>query len=421
MYNNTSTMYNINNTHPILPDNQSIIKYNKYVSIHSEDRDMSKYPNSNDFMIELPEDLLKVSEIRLVNWAFPANYSTFSSASNNVNFCFKITSPYNPSEFGVGNDYYFDIFEALFMSKNDPYSFNIEEGFYNPDQMATELTNKLNDAVTQRIYKYLKDNNKQYSLTVFNNSGGYTRFRVVYNTVSLKLWFGNISDKFEIINYIDEVGNSMASFCSTERSHVPDDSYWGLFSYLGLPNTNIHSICGSKLNELTNYQLFNGSVVPRFYYGDVYPGDNGYWLTPNLDFSGSEVNWVEATYKINLMGEAYMYMELDGQNCIDETQPYNISKFTRTTNQTNGIVNSSFAKIAIPSTPLSQWFDRDAAPYKMYNPPAEKIRKLQVKLRYHNGRPVNFGVFNYSFMLQFTLSSNQMLTSTKSIYNNTPY
>ena len=36
------------------------------------------------------------------------------------------------------------------------------------------------------------------------------------------------------------------------------------------------------------------------------------------------------------MGDAYMYLEIDGLNCIDETQPYNESKFNATTNKTNG-------------------------------------------------------------------------------------
>lgn len=73
-------------------------------------------------------------------------------------------------------------------------------------------------------------------------------------------------------------------------------------------------------------------------------------------------------------------MEIGGQNCIDETKPYNVSRFTTETNQTNGVVNSSFAKIAVPTTPLSQWFDRDSVPYKYYYPPAERIRRLKLEL-----------------------------------------
>jgi hypothetical protein len=197
---------------------------------------------------------------------------------------------------------------------------------------------------------------------------------------------------------------------------VPDASNWGLPSFLGLPRCNSNSVSSGTVTEaIDKFVYINGIYVPRFYYGDVTPGDDGFWLLPYTEFSGSQVYWVESFYKINLMGDAYMYMELEGQNCIDETQPYNISNFTLTTNQTNGIVNSSFAKIPIPATPISQWFDRDAVPYKMYNPPAERMRRLRIKLRYHDGHVVNFGVFNYSFMLQFTTLVPQILRNSKTI------
>ena len=102
------------------------------------------------------------------------------------------------------------------------------------------------------------------------------------------------------------------------------------------------------------------------------------------------------------MGPAYFYMEIANNNCIDETSPFAVNNFTLTTNVTNGIVNASFAKIGIPSTPISQWFDRDSLPYKMYWPPAERIRKLSIKIRYHNGQLVNFGIFPFSFTIEFT-------------------
>jgi hypothetical protein len=115
------------------------------------------------------------------------------------------------------------------------------------------------------------------------------------------------------------------------------------------------------------------------------------------------------------MGPAYIYMELDGQNCIDETAPYNVSPFTLTTNVTNGVVNSAFAKIPIPTTPIAQWFDRESLPYKFYYPPAERMRKLKIKLRYHDGQTVNFGVFNYSFTIEFTIQLPQILRKINSV------
>ena len=48
-----------------------------------------------------------------------------------------------------------------------------------------------------------------------------------------------------------------------------------------------------------------------------------------------------------------------------------------------------------------QFFDRDSMPYKFFLPPAERIRKLKIRLRYHNNELVDFGSFDYSFMLEF--------------------
>jgi hypothetical protein len=69
--------------------------------------------------------------------------------------------------------------------------------------------------------------------------------------------------------------------------------------------------------------------------------------------------------------------------------------------------------MAVPTTPISQWFDRDSLPYKFYYPPAERMRKFKVKIRYHNGELVNFGVFNYTFVIEFTLQLPQILRNTK--------
>ncbi len=420
----SKTVYNTNTSHPLIPNSQEYIFYKKYLSIHSEDRDMLKYPSSADFEIEMPEDYLNVSSIKLVQWTFPANYNTFSNLNANTLLAFRITNPYNPSNFEVSDDLTFRIFEALFNSDNR-YFFTIEEGFYNPVQMATELTNKFNYVVTERIVNYFKEqitknpyDGWNITLEQFILSGGYTRFIVVYNNVSLKLWFGNRADAFTVITELGDFTNIFAdNFCSIGRQRLPDFSAYGLPGYLGLSRCNQQSVSSfdsdANANSNSTY-LATGISVPRFFYGDVTPGDDGYWLIP-LDLSGCQAHWIEAAWKLNIMGEAFLYMEIAGQNCIDETSPYNVSKFTIETNQTNGVVNAAFAKLPVPTTPLAQWFDRDSVPYKLYYPPAERIRKLKIKIRYHNGQLANFGVFNYSFMLEFTLQVPQILRTTTSI------
>lgn len=385
-------VFNVNQTHPLIPNSQNYTYYKKYVSIHSEDRDYIKYPNSASFEIELPEDYLNVSTIKLSNWSFPANYNTFTPLNSNVSMTFIINNIYNPGEHELSDPLQNAIFEALYNYSTKNYQIIISTGFYNPNQMAIELTNRFNDAVNIVIKQYFIDNGYTDLLTQFISSGGYSQFVIVYNSVGQKIWFGNKSSGFILTNSTSIIKDYLTDTTQCLYNKLPDFSSWGLPGYLGLDRCDI----GSTTTV---------DSVPRFYYGDVNPGDNGYWLLPDLPTA--QVSFIECTYKINLFGVSYMYMEIDGLNCIDETSPYNISNFTLTTNKTNGIVNSSFAKIAIPTTPISQWFDKEAQSYKLFLPPAERIRKLKIKLRYHNGQVVNFGVFNYSFTLEFNLYSSQ--------------
>jgi hypothetical protein len=422
-------VFNTNTNHPLIPNSQEYMFYKKYVSIHSEDRDMLKYPNSSEFEIMIPEDMLNVTTLRLSDWSFPSNYNTFSVENNNVVMTFKINNPYNPNINGVSNLLVQLTFKYFFENADTTFSIKISNGFYNPEQMVTELTNRFNTSVSAALYAYFAAQSTNSSLTaaeradyvqalqLLSTAGGYTNFVIVYNNVEQKIWFGNISDGFILTNttQINREALNESVLC-VNRSYNPDFSNWGLPANLGLTRCDITATTASALSG--DVSLYNSSFVPRFYYGDVFPGDNGFWLLPNPSLTNSNVYWVESSYKINLMGPAYMYMELEGQNCIDETAPYNVSEFTLKTNETNGIVNSSFAKIAIPSTPMSQWFDNEHMPYKFYYPAAERIRKLKVRLRYHDGQLVNFGVFNYSFTIEFITQLPQILRKSHTISYN---
>jgi hypothetical protein len=391
--------FNTNQTHPIINNSHEYVFYKKYISIHSEDRDMSKYPNSSQFDIELPEDYLNVISVRLSDWSFPANYNTFSPLTTNVIMTFNINKPYNPADYGYSDPLQDAIFQALNSNINNNFTIQISTGFYNPTQIVTELTNRFNEAVSIFITDYFNQNGYSSLIPQFNLSGQYNQFIIVYNEVAQNIWFGNKSSNFILTNQTSVAKSAMSDSIRCNNPILPDFSNWGLPGFLGLDRTNDAAI------EQTNNSA-------RFYYGDVNPGDNGYWLTSDL--SGASTYYFAATYKINLMGNAYMYLDIDLLNCIDETSPYTMNNFTQTTNKTNGIVNSSFAKIAIPTTPVSQWFDGNAAgPYKLFLPPAERIRRLKFKLRYHNGQIVDFGVFNYSFTLEFDLYAPQQLKNYK--------
>ena len=418
-----TTYSNTNQNHPLQQNSQNYLQYKKYVSIHSEDRDALAYPNSAEFEIELPEDIINISTMKLVSWAFPSNYDCFSVLNSNVTMIFKISDPYNyplyyPSD-TTSIDYY--IYKALIennKTNSGEITIVIEEGFYNPSQLAIELQNKFNEAVTKVIEIYMINNNLTTELEKFISKGGYTRFVIVYNNVSQKIWFGNRADSFTLLNnkifLLNAEGNQ---YLICKSNQVADFANWGLPANLGLTRCDIMSQPPPSVNEdcvksgSIHYKICSNYV--RFYYGDITIsslgiGDSGYWLIPAYKFDtteflkGAVVQFIECPYKVNIFGPSHIYMEIARYNCIDETQPYNISKFTLTTNETNGIVNSAFAKIPVVATPLSQYYDGPSNSYYFFDPPVERIRRLKFRFRYHNGELVNFGVFEYSFTLEFT-------------------
>ena len=403
--------FNLNNNYHLIPNQYQYLCEKKFVSIHSIDRDSLKYPNSALFEIELPQDYLNLQAIRLYSWSFPANYSVFNSINRNLQLVFKLTNIYNPIENAFNDPLQLAIYAGLLehANKKENYIISIEEGFYNPTQMTIELKNKMNVKITEELLLFFANNEEyKYAIPLFN---GYSDFVVAYNSVSQNLWFGNKSSGFEIVNdapFYRQESYLATSSCFVGQRVLPSFSNWGLPSYLGFTRCPEKSITAITTNEY------------RFFYLE---STNGFWIQPS-NLPGAKVHFLTAPLKINFMGPAYLYMELDcnsSLNCIDETEPFDINRFTTTTNQTNGNVNSAFAKIAIPTTPISQWFDNnDTSPYKWFDPPLERLRKLRIKIRYHDGVLVDFAGFDYSFMLELTLLSSQIpkkMTVSNSICN----
>jgi hypothetical protein len=422
--------FNVNSNHPITPNSQEYMTVKKYVSIHSEDRDITKYPNSSVFDIELPQDYLNVTKIRLESWSFPSNYYSFSKDNFNILLSFYITDVYDP--YLISSNLETAIQSALLAHTTTPYNVFIEEGFYNPPQMAQELTSKMNYVVSVYISSYLETYNAINSIPVddpayllqsdidsFNSykntgTGGYEEFVVVYNIVGQKIWFGNRSSGFTILPFSPTIPGL---FNNTEFEQIICQQHLVLPQYLtgnGVREENSNQGLCFNLGFLKD--TINSSSLPvgdsyRFFYGDViHPFDNGFWLKPDPNKPESSVHYLSPPCQINFMGPSFIYLELDGLNHIDELNPYALTNFTKTTNESNSRVNSAFAKIGLVSAPITEFYDNDYVPYKFYNPPAERIRKLKIRIRYHNNTLVNFGTFSYSFMLEFTLLTPQKLT-----------
>ena len=380
------SQWNVQDNHPLINNSNNYFLEQKMISIHSGDRDIVKFPLASEFEIELPQDYTNVQSLQLVSWSFPSNYYTFSKLQNNISLVFSLV-PVDPTPGDTNYDYYDNIYKAI--DENTKFIIEIEEGFYNPLQLSIELTRKMNEKISIYLYDYFSENN------ILSLYQPYNDFIVVFNVVSQKMLFGNKSSIFILHN--DDESFHLQTKCVTNNSHqnvLPEYDNWGLPFNLGFTRKKVESI-------LAEERL-------RFYYGDVFPGDNGYWISQNTDLVNSKVYYLEAPLKINIMGPGYFYMELSGYNYLDETSPYCLNQFTSSTNITTGVVNSAFAKIGIPTCPLSQWFDNEKQPIKYFDPPAERIRRLKLRFRYHNGFLVDFASYEFSFTIQLNILRPQI-------------
>jgi hypothetical protein len=363
--------YNLSSSHPIIPNLQQYMLHYKFITINSDDRDIKKYPNSSEFEIELPQDYVNVQTVKLNSWSFPHKYDVFSESRNNTTLIFEVAPYYSASS-------------VIYLAPSSTFTIQIEDGSYSPIQMATELTNKMNLVVTE----YIKSIN---SLAL-----NYVDFVVKYHEVNQKLWFGNNNSEFTLNNgssvYADLLLASNTA-CS-KRSNYTQYINWGLPYFLGFKQFDSTSI----------------ETTDKFYYLD-----NPEWLTKTaVGFTAAGPCVLKADCKTDLNGPSHFYMEISGMNNVDETMPMSSPKINETefmsklnTNDTNGIVNSCFAKIPVPTSPHTDWVNTQASSYMIYNPPAEKVRRLRIKIRYHNNAPVNFDNFEFSFMLQLGLFMSQ--------------
>jgi hypothetical protein len=376
---------------------------------------------------------MNVVKVQLVEWSFPSNYYTFSAVAKNLLMSFQISDPYDASAADLSSlseaerQLQLAISAGLIAFKNSLFVIQISEGFYNPLQMATELTNQFNKTVTDYLNTYFLENGYDPAfIDYFNNTtdgipnygtppvvGGYKEFVVFYNIISQKLQFGNRSSRFIIPSIITPISKELYFKyyylgCTIQR--LPQFTDKILLFNLGF------DIKTAETTTLKNQQY------ARVYYDDTagsFSTNDGIWLYPSIDtHPGCNVSYIIPIHQINFMGPSHFYLEINELNNMDELNPFpSIASLSEISTETPpNRVNSAFCKISVNSTPISQWYDRDNTAFKLFNPPAERLRKLRIKVRYHDGSLVLFGTFAYSLTLEISMFNPQQLSTLKTVY-----
>lgn len=366
-------MYNTYNSHQLITRQQSYNLNKKILSVHSEDRDMCKWPYSNNFAIECPEVYEKVESMRVVDVTMPAVQYTFTNDYQNTKMLFKLF-PQNPAAAW---------YIPLANNVNSQYTLEIQEGYYSPEELANELQNKLNDAVDTYIQ----------SQGVFPT---YQNFKVYYNRVNNTMNFGNLEDEFTFLCDVQVI----YTLCQCEQPNVfPRCTQWGLPWNLGFDKVTYTS---------TPLLVSNGDKDVVISY---LPSTSPDYVFLAAGTGTIPSYYLVAPFSVKLNGDKAIYMEIEKFNYMDELNPYPVNTSGSFNNTYGGIVNSAFVKIPITSTPYSYFTDSTMINLNncgFYIPVIEKISRLKFKFRYHDGRLVDFKDTPFNFSIEINQIRNEI-------------
>lgn len=402
---------NTHQNHPLIPNSQNYVLNRKIISIHSTDRDISKWKHANHFEVQLPCSLDNVQSMRLDTISIPNDQYVFSNEYQNTKLAFSLEA--------------YDQF-----TYNNYNVITITEGSYTPEELVFEIETKMN----------------KFMSTL--NGAPYDGFVCQYNKVTNTFWFGN---KIQFFSLRFDIKHDYGLLCPDQTIVWDWYTKWGLPSYLGYQKTIYESTKTPESWNFTTMTKINEGGVFGFDYSkedaDKYwldgTGDTNYFVdvchpsspalthlagiqgkygvtwcypcneNPYCDTTGppppaSEDEWRKKAKicNINIIGDTVIYMELDKYNTIDEIDPYSKRTTTKKCNDYHGRVNAAFAKIQLVQPSFSRIFDSRntfLSNVSHYEPPLERLSRLKFKFRYHDGRLVDFRCQPLSFSIEFNM------------------
>jgi hypothetical protein len=362
----------INNNHPIIQREQYYFLDRRLVTIHSVDRDINKWTNSNNFEIELPNTLNNVYSIRLLDINIPNFNYTFSKNYQNTKFSLKLQQDISGggSEAILINNFYKKNFSII----------EIDEGYYTPIELANEIQNKLNFKISNDI------------------NINYDKFKLKYDNIENKIFIINTRDNFTLYFNKQEIYNNLD--CGQKI-------VWKQYANWGLPYN-----LGYEKQIYQNLNTENGKNL-------IFSHDNTIFV-PDQNNASNNIKYSKSINYIDILGYDNIYMELDKYNSIDEIRPYSKKTNNIYNNDYNGSINSVFAKLPITKTPFNSSTIKNSFLNNItfFKVPIPTIKKLKFKFRFHDGVLVDFKNVPFSF----TLEINQLIDEQHRAYSlNIPY
>jgi hypothetical protein len=390
---NQLTNQKIGNNHQLIQREQNYLYNRKLLTIHSEDRDVSKWPNPNHFEVILPAPYTNVDSMRLLDISLPVNFYSFSNNLQNTKLRFSLTFDLNGNPITI-----------------PAVDVTIDDGFYTPEQLANELNSKMNTAVENIMNTDISNNHSADYVTYKGiYPYPYSFFVIYFNAANQKYWFGNVRDSFTLLfdtQMVYDISN-----CQNKINAWSQYTKWGLPSYLGFDKTQYVSTSSTTPVYVDSVRINTSTTGIPNSIASLNSTDIGPYkmLDP---ISGYPVYYVKSPSMPKLLGDNCIYLEVNKYNTYDEIYPYSTSTTTTYKNDYGGRANSAFAKILVTNTPYSIAFESTNGllnNMSYFDPPLERIGKLEFKFRYHDGRLVDFQDFPFNFTIEINMLRNEIL------------
>lgn len=261
----SSVSYNLGFSKPLINREQNYVLDRRLLTIHSTDRDITKFPNSNFFEIILPETMYNVQSLRLVQCTFTGQYYVFSYNYQNTQM--SITQGETTAIITITSGYY-----STPVLLQDEINAQLDAAFG-----AAGIITVTYDATTQ---KYTFTSADDFTLN-FNQ-------QIPYNDASCNNYTGNPVMWYQYAN-------------------------WGLPYYLGFEKTaysGTNSYTAPYTANITGETCFYMEVDKYNSYDEIYPYNKSSCLIYDNNAYNGKVNSAFAKIPINSSGN----INLDSRN-----------------------------------------------------------------------------------------------------------
>jgi hypothetical protein len=351
----------------------------KILSIDSNGRDLSKWPNSSEFEVQCPQRYTNVESIKLLDIQLPNKIYNISEELQNNKINYTISGTLDVS--------------AVYSSG----MLVLPDGYYDSGDV-------LADAFSFSMKKNIIHDNSFIDFTTYDSSNV---FFAKFDDITNKIIFGSrdlsFSFSFENIIYNNCINNINNNY-STNNNVIKFNNAldWGLGAILGFSTYNKYNTVYSNMSDASYSNYFSD-------------GTNIFDISSSTSF-----NIITPEMPVILHINPYIYLEIYKFNSCDEVSHSSektikvVSKNIRSSySNLSSTVNGFFAKIPIIRKDTNQSITGHgnfSESLSVFEPPLQEISKFKFKFRYDDKLLVNFK--NYTVSL--TLEVNQLRDTMRS-------